>query len=74
MTSISTDGERLRLGEAAEILGVSADTVRRWTERGRLAVQRTAKRETGSQHGSASQQSAPRDGSRHTRPQSDKLQ
>jgi len=41
MTSISTDGERLRLGEAAEILGVSADTVRRWTERGRLAVQRT---------------------------------
>jgi len=36
------DGDRLRLGEAAEILGVSPDTVRRWTLSGRLVAERTA--------------------------------
>jgi molybdopterin-binding protein len=33
---------RIRLGEAAEILGVSPDTVRRWTASGKLAAERTA--------------------------------
>jgi molybdopterin-binding protein len=36
------DLDRLRLGEAAEILGVSPDTVRRWTQSGRLSAERTA--------------------------------
>ena len=30
-----------RLGEAAEILGVSSDTLRRWADSGRLAIDRT---------------------------------
>jgi molybdopterin-binding protein len=34
-------GDPIRLGEAAEILGVSPDTVRRWTAAGRLPVRRT---------------------------------
>lgn len=34
--------ERIRLGEAAEILGVSPDTVRRWSDSGRLPAQRSA--------------------------------
>lgn len=34
--------ESLRLGDAAEVLGVSVDTVRRLTEAGTLAVERTA--------------------------------
>jgi molybdopterin-binding protein len=29
-----------RIGEAAELLGVSVDTVRRWTDSGRLAAER----------------------------------
>ena len=32
----------LRLGDAAELLGVSVDTVRRWTKAGTLAVERTS--------------------------------
>ncbi len=31
-----------RLGQAAELLGVSVDTVRRWADEGRLATARTA--------------------------------
>jgi molybdopterin-binding protein len=41
MASTARDGDRLRLGEAAEILGVSPDTVRRWTLSGRLPAERT---------------------------------
>ena len=39
----SPDGATLyRIGQAAELLGVSADTVRRWADEGRLATVRTA--------------------------------
>jgi molybdopterin-binding protein len=31
----------LRIGQAAELLGVSADTVRRWADEGRLPTRRT---------------------------------
>ena len=31
-----------RLGQAAEFLGVSVDTVRRWADEGRVATERTA--------------------------------
>jgi len=31
----------LRIGQAAEVLGVSADTVRRWADDGRLPTRRT---------------------------------
>ena len=34
--------ERIRLGEAAEMLGVSPDTVRRWSDEGRLPAERSA--------------------------------
>ncbi|CAN5616502.1 helix-turn-helix transcriptional regulator [soil metagenome] len=34
--------ERMRLGEAADILGVSPDTVRRWIKDGRLRSERTS--------------------------------
>ncbi len=33
--------DRIRLGEAAEILGVSPETVRRWADDGRLPVERS---------------------------------
>jgi molybdopterin-binding protein len=42
MPTIPRNEERIRLGEAAEMLGVSADTVRRWTTSGLLPVERTA--------------------------------
>jgi molybdopterin-binding protein len=32
---------RYRIGRAAELLGVSADTLRRWADAGRLATERT---------------------------------
>jgi molybdopterin-binding protein len=41
MSDISGYPGRLRLGQAAEILGVSPDTVRRWTVSGRLPARRT---------------------------------
>jgi molybdopterin-binding protein len=41
LTPPATD-ENLRLGDAADLLGVSVDTVRRWTAAGTLAVERTA--------------------------------
>ena len=34
--------EGLRIGQAAKLLGVSVDTVRRWEDEGRIAVERTA--------------------------------
>lgn len=34
--------EQLRIGQAAELLGVSADTVRRWVDSGELEAVRTA--------------------------------
>jgi molybdopterin-binding protein len=34
-------GARLRVGEAAEMLGVSVDTLRRWELKGRLQVERS---------------------------------
>jgi molybdopterin-binding protein len=34
--------EPLRLGTAAELIGVSTDTVRRWADEGRIATARTA--------------------------------
>ena len=42
MASSSRNTDRIRLGEAAEILGVSPDTVRRWVDSGQLIAQRTA--------------------------------
>ena len=36
------DGDTVTLGEAAEALGVSASTLRRWAESGRIATTRTA--------------------------------
>jgi molybdopterin-binding protein len=41
-TSIVGDDGQLRLGEAAEILGVSPETVRRWADDGRLPAERSA--------------------------------
>ena len=35
------DAEGLRIGQAAALLGVSVDTLRRWEEEGRLALERT---------------------------------
>jgi molybdopterin-binding protein len=42
MVDTHKDRERIRLGAAAEMLGVSPDTVRRWTESGVLPAERTA--------------------------------
>jgi molybdopterin-binding protein len=39
--SPTSDTTALRLGQAAEILGVSADTLRRWEADGRLATRRS---------------------------------
>jgi molybdopterin-binding protein len=35
-------GDRIRIGRAAEMLGVTVDTVRRWAETGRLTATRSA--------------------------------
>jgi molybdopterin-binding protein len=37
-----TEEEGLRIGQAATLLGVSVDTLRRWGEEGRVQLQRTA--------------------------------
>jgi molybdopterin-binding protein len=42
MKTTSTADDRIRLGEAAEILGVSPETVRRWADEGRLVAERSA--------------------------------
>jgi molybdopterin-binding protein len=42
MAELSRDAVRLRMGQAAEMLGVSPDTVRRWTDSGRLPAQRSS--------------------------------
>ncbi|MFI5225614.1 MAG: MerR family DNA-binding transcriptional regulator, partial [Candidatus Limnocylindrales bacterium] len=41
---ISTDGgaSMLRVGQAAEMLGVSVDTLRRWEAEGRVRMERSA--------------------------------
>jgi molybdopterin-binding protein len=39
---VSPMEDRLRIGEAAELLGVGVDTVRRWTAGGALAFSRTS--------------------------------
>jgi len=33
---------QFKMGEAAQLLGVSSDTVRRWADAGRLTTDRTA--------------------------------
>src|SRR5690348_7545176 len=40
-TAESTSGTSVRIGRAAEMLGVSVDTVRRWIEAGRLEADRS---------------------------------
>src|SRR6187200_713712 len=40
--TIQDDGARLRVGQAAEILGVSVETLRRWETEGRLTMTRSA--------------------------------
>jgi molybdopterin-binding protein len=42
MATNEADTDRLRLGQAADVLGVSPDTVRRWIEEGQLPARRTA--------------------------------
>ena len=41
-TAASQQGPLYRIGHAAELLGVSVDTVRRWADEGQLAVVRSA--------------------------------
>lgn len=38
---MGSDDENLRIGQAAAVLGVSVDTLRRWDDEGAIAVQRT---------------------------------
>jgi molybdopterin-binding protein len=40
--SSAPGGRTLRIGQAAEILGVGVDTIRRWIDDGRLASQRSS--------------------------------
>ena len=39
---MNTTGNQIRIGRAADMLGVTVDTVRRWAEEGRLTVARSA--------------------------------
>jgi molybdopterin-binding protein len=39
------DGERIRIGRAAEMLGVTVDTIRRWSDDGRIQVVRSGGRQ-----------------------------
>ena len=41
MTDAATNGDALSLGSAARVLGVSAVTLRRWADAGRIACFRT---------------------------------
>jgi molybdopterin-binding protein len=44
-SSAPIDEPRLRVGQAAEILGVSVDTVRRWGAEGRIRLERSGGRQ-----------------------------
>jgi molybdopterin-binding protein len=44
-SSGSKDEPRLRVGQAAEILGVSVDTIRRWEAEGRVRLERSGGRQ-----------------------------
>ena len=39
---MSTDRDLLRIGQAADLLGVTVDTLRRWEDEGRVSVTRSA--------------------------------
>jgi len=42
---MTTRSDLLRIGQAADLLGVTVDTVRRWEDEGRIAVERSPGRQ-----------------------------